>query len=79
MLQKQAFKVLLTEKDLKHQRIRNQILLVEQELSRLSQVEMEQRKMKIDSNMVCKRLCFVSPRTAISKKYQCFGGEECKN
>ena len=51
-LQKEAFETLLREKDVKHQRIRTQITLIEDELAKLSQLEIEQRDLKVNTNMV---------------------------
>ena len=51
-LQKEAFEALQCQKDAKHQRVTGQILLIEQQLHELTLLEMEQRQMRIDSQMV---------------------------
>ena len=54
-LQKEAFKALQMQRDSKHQRIRGQIELIEQELAQLTQLEVEQRELKLNIQMVSGR------------------------
>ena len=51
-LQKEAFEALQQQKDAKHRRIRSQIGLIEQQLSQLTQLEIEQRDLKLNLHMV---------------------------
>ena len=48
-LQKEAFEMLLMQQDAKHQRLTSQIEAIEDELSALSVLEMEQREMRMDT------------------------------
>ena len=51
-LQKEAFETLMLQKDAKTQRITSQIELIEQELAQLTLLEVEQRDMRLDTQMV---------------------------
>ena len=44
----------MLQKDAKTQRITSQIELIEQELAQLTLLEVEQRDMRLDTQMVCK-------------------------
>ena len=52
-LQKEAFEALQCQKDARHKRITSQILLIERELAELTMLEIEQRDMRLDTQMVC--------------------------
>jgi len=52
-LQKEAFEALQCQKDARHKRIRSQITLIERELAELTMLEIEQRDMRLDTQMVC--------------------------
>lgn len=56
-LQKEAFDVLQCQKDARHQRITSQILLIEQELTELTLLELEQRQLRLDTQVVCNVRC----------------------
>lgn len=51
-LQRDAFEALLLQKDAKHQRITNQIALIQEELSNLTVVEIERREFRAEEEMV---------------------------
>lgn len=51
-LQKEAFEALQCQKDARHRRIRSQISLIERELAELTMLEIEQRDMRLDTQMV---------------------------
>ena len=55
-LQKEAFEALQLQKDTKHQRLTNQIDLIEQELAQLSLIEVEQRHLRSTTRAVRKWL-----------------------
>lgn len=50
-LQRDAFEALLLQKDAKHQRITNQIALIQEELSNLTVVEIERREFRAEEEM----------------------------
>jgi len=52
-LQKEAFEALQCQKDARHKRITSQISLIERELAELTMLEIEQRDMRLDTQMVC--------------------------
>lgn len=49
------FEVLQCQKDARHRRITSQIRLIEQELAELTLLEIEQRSIKLDIQMVRQR------------------------
>jgi len=51
-LQKEAFEALQCQKDARHKRITSQIELIECELAELTMLEIEQRDMRLDTQMV---------------------------
>jgi len=51
-LQKEAFEALQCQKDARHKRITSQISLIEQELAELTMLEIEQRDMRLDTQIV---------------------------
>ncbi len=51
-LQKEAFEALQLQKDAKTQRITSQIAMIEQELIQLTMLEVEQRDMRLDTQVV---------------------------
>ena len=51
-LQKEAFEALQCQKDARHKRITSQISLIERELAELTMLEIEQRDMRLDTQMV---------------------------
>ena len=51
-LQKEAFEALQCQKDARHKRMTSQISLIECELAELTMLEIEQRDMRLDTQMV---------------------------
>ena len=56
LLQKKAFEALQLQKDDKHKRISGQIELIQQELQQLTLVEIEKKALRMESEIVRKRL-----------------------
>ena len=51
-VQKEAFEALQCQKDARHKRVTGQIRLIQQELAELTLLEMEQRSIKLNTQMV---------------------------
>ena len=58
-VQKDAFEILLMQKDVRHSRVRNQIALIEKELTQISALEVEQRQQRTDTYMVVKTFVII--------------------
>ncbi len=64
-LQKEAFEALQLQKDAKTQRITSQIAMIEQELIQLTMLEVEQRDMRLDTQVVRLRFDYLSHFIAV--------------